>query len=161
MSEQNNTLALVAGIGVLAGMRSMSAPALVSRQIARRRSAAGSGPPDRFLASPRVASALTVLAAGEMVFDKTPWVPRRTKLPSVFGRALWGALSGVLIAGRRGSSRLLGGLVGSAAAVGSTFLSYNLRTEAGRLSNLPDPILGLVEDGIVYTAGSRLAPHIA
>ena len=93
MSETRTTLALSAGLGLIAGMRSMAAPALLSRHLAGR-SARGRGAAMRLLASRRTASVLTVLAAGEMVADKTPAIPDRTDPPALLGRIVMGALSG-------------------------------------------------------------------
>ena len=152
MSDKNNTLALAAGIGLIAGLRSMAAPALVSHHLSQRSRGRAPG----LLASSRTAAVLKLLAAGEMVGDKTPFIPNRTDPPALAGRALSGALSGAALAGARGGSPLGAALIGSTAAVGSTFLAYNLRREAGRRSGIPDFLLGLVEDVVVLTAGSNI-----
>lgn len=151
MHDKTTTLVLAAGIGFVAGMRSMTAPALVSRHRAQQ-------PDDntRLGTSSRTANVLGVLAAGEMVGDKTPFVPDRTDWPSVAGRALSGGGSAAVLAADRGDTPGFAALVGSAAAVGSTFLSYHLRKKAKDLSGLPDPLLGLVEDGLALTLGSKL-----
>lgn len=159
MSENNTTTyALAAGMGVIAGMRSMSAPALLSRHLSQQKGRDGSVA--RLLASRRTATVLTLLAGGEMVADKTPFVPSRTEPPSLAGRALAGALSGAAIADRRGGSQVGAALLGAAAAVGATHLAYNLRVEAEERSGIPNAILGLVEDAVVWVGGSRLAAAV-
>ena len=156
----SSSLAYAAGLGTIAGMRSMAAPALLSRRLRRTRLF------DRLrsrsvlvhlLALRRADTVLTVLAAGEMIADKLPVVPARTKLPSLVGRAASGALCGGAVAARHGGSRPLAAAVGSAAAVGAAHLAYRLRKRAGEATGLPDPLLALAEDAIVLTAGSRLA----
>lgn len=164
MSEPT-TLAYAAGMGAVAGMRSMTAPAFLSRRLAGRKR-----PWDRLRSRPAVlrllsdrrsATALTGLAAGEILADKTPAVPRRTTFPSLVGRAASGALCGAVIAARRGGSQPVAALVGAAAAVGAAHLAYRLRKEAGEATGLPDLVLALVEDAIVLTSGSRLAAAVA
>ena len=151
MIDDSTTLALAAGMGAVAGMRSMAAPALASRHLSQRQ---GSSP---LRVSPRASGVLGLLAAGEMIGDKTPFIPDRTDLPSVIGRAVSGGATAAALADARGGSALVAALVGSTAAVGSTFLSYYLRKKAGEVSGLPDPVLGLAEDAFVLTAGSRIA----
>lgn len=157
MSDSTKSLVLAAGLGAVVGMRSMSGPALLSHYLMhhpwwrRPRGLAG------VLASGTVAGVLEVLAAGEMVADKTPVVPDRTELPALLGRAVIGAFCSAVVADRRGGSRVGAMLVGAGAAVGATFLAYHLRKEAGNRFHVPDPLLGLVEDGLVLAAGSRLA----
>lgn len=159
MSETTMTLALAAGVGTIAGMRSMAAPALVSRRLSqqtvRRRDAVP------FLSSSRAATLLTALAAGEMVADKTPFVPDRVAPMALAGRALSGALTAAAVAGRRGKVSLGAALIASAAAVGSAFCAYTLRRAAGRSTRVPDAVFGLVEDAIVLAAGTRLARAVA
>lgn len=162
MSDTPSTLALAAGFGIVAGMRSMSAPALLSRRLrhlpayrVRRK-----GRAVRLLASRRTAAVLTALAAGEMVADKMPGVPARTDPPGLMGRAVMGALSGAAVAGWRGGTAVGAMLVGGAAAVASAHLAYVLRRDAVRASGVPDPVVALAEDGLVVAAGSRLAAAV-
>ena len=152
MSKENSTLALAAGIGFIAGLRSMAAPALVSHYLSQR----PQGRTASLLASRRTAKILKLLAAGEMAGDKTPFIPNRTDPSALAGRVLSGALSGAALADSRGGSPLGAALIGSATALGSTFLAYNLRREAGRRSGIPDFLLGLVEDVVVLTAGAKI-----
>lgn len=156
MSERSTTFALAAGMGAIAGMRSMSAPALLSRHLSQQKGR-GRSAIARLLASRRTAVVLTLSAGGEMVLDKTPFVPSRTEPPSLAGRALAGALSGAVIAGQRGGSQAGAALLGAATALGSAHLVYNLRVGAGERFSVPDAVLGFVEDAVVWVAGSRLA----
>lgn len=161
MNRSVTTLAYAAGLGAIAGMRSMAAPALLSRRLARRQrpwDALRKRPVAvRLLASRRSATVLTVLAAGELVADKLPFVPARTELPSLIGRASSGALCGAAVAARRGGSQPLAAAVGAAAAVGMAHLAYRLRKRAGETTGAPDTVFALAEDAVVLTAGGRLA----
>lgn len=94
--------------------------------------------PDR-----RLRAALLVAAAGEMVADKTPWIPPRCEPPSLAGRVVSGALAGRLVGGTAG------GRVGAATAAASTYASERARELLGRHLGLPDPVLAVAEDALV------------
>ena len=72
------TLAQVAGYGLIAGSRSMSAPALFSRAAARRPERLA-GTPFQVLIAPRAQQVLTVAAVGEMIGDKLKYYPTVTR----------------------------------------------------------------------------------
>jgi uncharacterized membrane protein len=163
MSDAPTTLALAAGLGAVAGMRSVAPAALLSRRLARHpRHARGAA---RLLAHAPVARALTLAAAGEMAADKTALLPDRIAPLPLAGRAFLGAFSGAVVAGRCGgaapAATLAAALVGALAATGSTFLVYHLRREAGTRSGLPDLVFALAEDAVVLAAGTRLASAVA
>ncbi len=155
------TLAYAAGVGAIAGMRSMAAPALLSRRLQQREQPSDRLLPRstgvRLLGSRRAATVLTVLAAGEMVADKMPFVPARTELPSLIGRAASGALCGAVVAARRGGSQPVAAAIGAAAAVGMAHLAYRVRKRVGEATGLPDVVVALTEDAVALTTGSRLA----
>ena len=77
MTSDTRTLALAAGLGAVTGLRSLTAPALLSRRLAHRpgrdRGAA------RLLTLGPVPALLALGAVGELVADKTPSIPDRTE----------------------------------------------------------------------------------
>ena len=77
--KSKSYLALAFGIGVVAGLRTMTAPAAVARA-ARRRPRALRGSSLSFLNSPRTANILSLLAMGEYVADKLPFNPAELSL---------------------------------------------------------------------------------
>ena len=94
---------------------------------------------------------LGVLAAGEMVADKTSFVGDRTDAVPLAGRAVMGALVGGLLARERGGSALLGGAIGAAPAIAAAHLAFQMRKRLPFSSS----VNGLIEDGIVAAvAGS-------
>lgn len=141
------------GLGAISGLRSMSGPAFVSRAARDGRLPVG-GTRLSFLASPWVATTLTVLQAGEMVGDKLPLTPSRTSLPPLLGRAGAGALVGAVLSG--GRQPATNALLGGGAAVAAAFLGENLRAVVGGRTSVPDPLLALAEDAVVLFVGSRL-----
>jgi len=107
------------------------------------------------LGSPKVSNTLTMLMIGEMIGDKTPFVPSRTSAPSLLGRLLSGALVGTTLfasEGRHGSS---GAVLGALSALGAAYAGEGLRA-AGTRKGIPDPILGTLEDRAILTIGTRL-----
>src|SRR5215471_893137 len=89
-------LTLVFGIGLIAGLRSMTAPAAVSWG-ARLKWIGLDHSSLSFLASSVAAYALAVFAIGELIADKLPMTPSRTKPPSLIFRLLTGGLSGAAL----------------------------------------------------------------
>ena len=104
------------GIGLISGLRSMAAPALVSAHYAARDPNPLDGSPLRPLATPGAAAALKLLAAGEVLADKTPWIPDRTSPPALVGRAASGAVVGAAVCAAEGECPGTGALAGCLAA---------------------------------------------
>ncbi|MFW5973279.1 MAG: DUF4126 family protein [Bacteroidota bacterium] len=156
MNRTRTTLLLAAGAGLIAGLRSMSAPAAVSHSLSARRSPRSSTAPGRWLSSRRTSAVLAVLAAGELIADKMPFVPARIEPPALFGRAASGALCGAAIAGRYRTAPLSAAAVGAASAVASSFAGYHLRRAVVRTTSLPDPLIAAAEDAVVVAGVSKL-----
>lgn len=146
----------VLGLGIIAGMRSMSAPAIASHYLAKDPSAALEKAHVAFLQSPQVADVLKWLAAGEMVGDKIPGAPDRIATASLFARGLSGALVGAALFKANQGNMGAGALLGSAAAVAGTYGSFYLRKELKHLSGIADPILGVLEDALVVKSGAEI-----
>lgn len=143
------------GLGAVAGMRSMLAPALVSRALAP----AGTRParePARSLASPFARRVLPLLAAGELVADKLPVTPDRTHPPSVAARVLSGALAGAALATSRRHSAGPAAVAGGVAALAATFAMHRLRKAAARRLAVPDVWVALAEDALALALGRAM-----
>ena len=142
------------GLGAVAGLRSMSAPALLSRAASMGKVKGLEDTRFAPLLSPTVSYILYVLAAGEMVADKSAGIPSRISPPALLGRAASGALVGaaLFVSGeRRGVS---GAAIGTLAAVAAAYASYYARAGAGEALGVPDQVLGHLEDGIALFGGS-------
>src|SRR5690242_17111058 len=106
-----STLALAFAIGVVAGLRSMTAPAVVS-WAARLGWLHLQQTGLAFLAYPATLTIVTLLAAAELVGDKLPMTPSR-KSPGPFaGRILLGAFSGAALCLAAKHPVVLGALLG-------------------------------------------------
>ena len=106
------------GIGVVAGLRAMTAPAVVS-WAARLGAIDLGGSWLSFLGNAWVPWLLTVLAVGELINDQLPTAPSR-KVPVQFGtRILTGALSGAAIGASAGNWALGAGAGALGAVIGT------------------------------------------
>jgi uncharacterized membrane protein len=148
MTAQMAVLLKALGLGMVAGMRSMTAPAMLSRVMSKTPDAIPVDTPFGKLCSPEAATALTVMAAGEMVVDKLPNTPNRTLPPSVAFRMLSGALVGSALMASRKQSRAAGAVAGALGALAATYGMFHLRREVSRRVKLPDPAVGLMEDAL-------------
>jgi uncharacterized membrane protein len=147
------------GLGVLAGMRSMSAPALVSRWLSRAPDPRMRGIA-RVLSMRPVAHALGMLSLGEIVADKLPGMPARVQPVPLAGRALTGALAGASAGGEGRSAMLKAAALGALAAVASTWAFYSLRQLATRRLRVPDLVVAFAEDAALAALASRLLPDL-
>lgn len=144
------------GFGALAGMRSMSPPAMLSLYLGRER--ARNNLPAQLASSRRAQVILSALAAGEIIADKFPQAPDRVFAPALVGRAVTaGGTSGLLWSLNRRPA-WLGVLLGAGAALASTFATFRLRLWLGRV--LPGRYAvswaGLLEDAVVWVGGYLL-----
>jgi len=146
----------VLGLGILAGMRTTSALVVASQVLSRHPSKHLASSPLRFMQSTNVALGMKVLALGEAIGDKLPKTPNRIAAGGVIGRCLAGSLAGASIYKATGSNALVGALLGSAVALGSTFGSYYLRRFVVAKTDIFDPYIGTIEDAVVAGAGAGL-----
>lgn len=150
------TYARAVAIGIIAGMRSMSAPALVSSHLAHNGLQNLSDNPLMLLTSPRASSLLKILALGEMVADKLPIVPSRVSAGPLMARVVSGAISGAAVCGAVKKRTNVGAMLGGIGAIAGAYGFYYLRRRIGEETGTPDPVLGLAEDAIVVGGGKML-----
>jgi uncharacterized membrane protein len=141
------------GMGAVAGLRSLTAPALFSYMATKRNDGALVETHLGGLASPKVAGTLCALAVGELIVDKLPQAPNRTIPASVFVRAVSGGVIGAAICSEERQPPLPGALLGATGAIAATYAAYYLRQTTDRKSGLPDPVVALVEDAIAIAGG--------
>jgi uncharacterized membrane protein len=143
----------VLGLGAVAGVRSMSAPALLSRSASRGTIEGIEGTPFAFLASPRAARILTVLAVGEALADKLPFAPDRISLPGLVGRMASGGLVGAALFAAARRRAAIGAGLGLLASAAASYPSYYLRVKTQERLGLPNWAVGLVEDALAEGTG--------
>lgn len=141
-----STYALAFLIGVVAGLRSLTAPAVVSWG-ARLGWLHLENTWLAFLGATITPYILSVLAIGELINDKLPRTPSR-KTPVPFAaRVVMGALCGAALGAS--SQALIGGLLaGALGAVAGTLGGYEARTRVVKAIGGKDLPIALIEDAI-------------
>jgi len=148
-----NTYLQAACLGVVAGMRSMGAPALVSDRLARAPSPALEQSALRWLGTDKAATITKFLAAGEILGDKLPFTPSRVAPGPLFGRVMSGGVCGAALCVADGKRAGIGAAIGVAGAVAGAYGFYHLRRTLGHKLPVPDPVLGAMEDVLAYGVG--------
>jgi uncharacterized membrane protein len=146
-------------IGLIAGLRSLTAPAAVSWG-ARLGWLRLENTPLAFLGFAATPYILTALAIGELINDKLPKTPSR-KEPAPFGaRIVTGALSGAAIGAAAGS--LPAGLAaGALGGVAGTLGGYEFRSRLVKAIGGNDLPIALLEDAVAVVAGFLIVCHSA
>lgn len=96
---------------------------------------------------------LGLLATGELVADKLPFVPARTSPPALIARMVTGGLTGACLAGAGGAGTTAGAVAGIAGAVVGAFGGYQARTRSTRALGTPDVVVAMLED-VVAVGGA-------
>jgi uncharacterized membrane protein len=147
-------LLLAFALGIVAGLRSMTAPAAVAWA-----SAFGwlklAGTPLAFLGSAPARYVLAACMVGELIADKLPSTPSRTRPGSLGVRIAAGGLAGAALALGRGEGWLAGAIMGALGAVVGTFGGYRARAGLVHRLGRPDIVVALAED-IIAIGGALL-----
>ncbi|KAA3438245.1 DUF4126 family protein [Rufibacter hautae] len=143
-------------MGAVAGMRAMTAPAILSNHFIDSPSLGLAGSNFNYLQKSGVATGMKILAFAEMFGDKIPKVPNRIAPIELLPRVFSGALVGATIAEANGESRITGGLLGIVGAVASSYAFYYLRKKLGKATGLPDAALALAEDALAVKLGTTI-----
>lgn len=153
----NDSVILTAAtLGAISGLRSMAAPALLAHEFAEGGDADEFGVFERVLTSEHTARLLAMFAGGEMVADKTAYIPNRTEPLPLIGRAVIGSLTAAAFAVRRQHTVLVPAAVGAASAIASTFAAFHVRRFVKERFHVPDRVLGLAEDALVMAASKTV-----
>ena len=142
-----------AGLGFIAGARSMMAPALTSSYFLTHPSLFLEASPLKGMAFPKTANVLRLMALGELVGDKLPKTPNRTAPLPLGGCAASGGLCGAAVFLADGKPAAIGAAVGVAAAIASTFLTYTLRHNLVQAAKISDPAVAVAEDALMLGLG--------
>src|SRR4051812_32296306 len=133
-------------IGVVAGLRSMTAPAAVS-WAARLGWLHLENTPLAFLGFAATPYILTLFAIAELINDKLPKTPSRKTLVPFTARMVTGAFSGAALAAPGGG--LPAGLVaGAVGGVAGTLAGYEFRRTLVKATGGKDLPIALLEDAI-------------
>jgi len=147
-------LLLAFAIGVIAGLRSMTAPAVMAWGAHAGRLAL-CGTPLALLSSAAARYSLTGFAIAELVMDKLPTTPSRTRPGPFVWRLLTGALSGAAITSGAGDGLGAGAVAGALGALLGALGGNKARTGLVRALKVPDYVVAVAED-VVAVGGACL-----
>ena len=138
-------MAFAFGIGVVAGLRALTAPAVISW-------AAHLGwlnlrdSPVAFMASMWTVAIFSLLAIFEFVADVLPKTPKRTAPAPLAARILMGSLCGACLSASANQSLSFGALFGAIGAVIGAFAGYEIRKRLVTGWNIKDIFIAIPED---------------
>jgi uncharacterized membrane protein len=138
-------LLLALGIGIVAGLRAMTAPAVVA-WAAHLGWINLAGSSFAFMGSKWAVGIFTLAALGELVSDQLPKTPARTTAGPLTARIVMGALTGACLAISGGASLALGVLLGALGSVIGTFAGYRARVGLVKSLGVPDIAVAIPED---------------
>ena len=145
-------LLLAFGIGVVAGLRSLTAPAVVAW-------AAHLGwinlqnSPLSFMGSKWSIGIFTVLALVELVADQLPNTPARTAAVGLSARIVTGGLCGACLAIAGGAALAVGAVAGAIGGVAGAFAGYHARVGLVRSLRVADVAIAVPEDIVAIGLG--------
>jgi uncharacterized membrane protein len=139
-------------IGVVAGLRSFTAPAVVA-WAAHRRWLELRYSPLAFLHSTAACIIFAVLALAELVADKLPSTPSRTQPVGLIVRFVTGGLSGAAVSVAGAHSLALGAALGAIGGIVGAFAGYQVRTRLVRALKVPDFVIAALEDAVAIGGG--------
>jgi uncharacterized membrane protein len=140
-------------LGAVAGMRSQLPLALLGLETYRGRFDPGRSRLARRLDRPGGVIALGVASLGEIVGDKLPATPSRTRPGPFTGRVAIGTVAGAAVYRDAGRPVVCGAVAGGLAAAGGTLAFARARAALGRRTPVPDLAWGAVEDVLALTLG--------
>jgi uncharacterized membrane protein len=141
----NYICAFAVGIGVVAGLRSLTAPAVVS-WAAHLGWLNLHGSPLAFMGSTLAAAIFSLLAIGELIADMLPKTPKRTAPAPLVARILMGGLCGACLCASANQSLLIGALLGGIGGAIGAFGGYEIRRRLVNKLNIKDIIIAIFED---------------
>jgi uncharacterized membrane protein len=151
-------LALAAGIGFVAGLRSLTAPAAVS-WAAHLGWLNLEGSPLMFMSSTAAVVIFSILAIAEYVADKLPRTPNRTSRGPLLARIVMGALAGACLSALSGQVLLAGMVLGGLGGLVGAFVGYEARRRLVTGLGVKDTVVAVVEDliaiGLAFLFVSR------
>lgn len=139
-------------IGVVSGLRSLTAPAVVA-WAAHRNWLNLQNTSLSFMGSTVALILFGLLAVVELVADQLPSTPSRLKPPGLIARIVLGGLSGSALAVAGGQSLAIGAGLGAAGGIAGAFGGYQVRTGLVRALKVPDIVIALLEDAAAVGGG--------
>jgi uncharacterized membrane protein len=138
------TLLLPFLIGIFAGLRSLTAPAVTAWAVYMGWLKIEG--PLSFIGSLPSVVIFTLLAVGELVADKLPRMPNRTEPLGLVARLVSGGVTGACVTAAGGRGLFVGGLLGAIGGLFGGLGGYQARKRLVRALGVPDFYVAIFED---------------
>ena len=154
----NYILALALGIGVAAGLRAFTPPAIVA-WATRLGWLHLDNSPFAFMGSTTAIVIFSIVAVFELIGDLRPKTPKRTAPVPLIVRILTSAFCGACISAASNQSLTIGAILGGVGGIIGAFTGYEIRRRLVSALNIKDIFIALLEDlvtiGLVCFFASR------
>jgi uncharacterized membrane protein len=141
----NYVFLLAIGIGIVAGLRSLLAPAVIA-WAAHFDLLNLNASPLAFMGSRTAVAIFSIFAIGELIADKLPKSPKRTAFAPLLARILLGGLSGACLFAATGKFLIAGALLGATGGVIGAFVGYEIRRRVVNSLHIKDIFVAMCED---------------
>ena len=141
----NHVFVFALGIGVVAGLRSLTPPAVVA-WAAHLGWLNLSTSPLAFMGSIIAVVIFSLLAVFELIADLLSSTPKRTAPAGLTARILMGGLCGACVCAASNQSFILGAILGALGGVIGAFAGYEVRRKLVAALNIKDIFIALLED---------------
>jgi uncharacterized membrane protein len=148
--KRSYTPALAVAIGVVAGLRTLAAPAVLAWAAKRRWIRLGSSPLATIV-SAKASKRITDFAVSELIADKLPFTPSRLNAGPLASRIVSGAICGATIYGVVKRPLTEGAVLGGLGAIAAAFAGYHMRKRLSR--DMPDLAVAVLEDALAIGGG--------
>jgi uncharacterized membrane protein len=146
--------ALAVGIGAVAGLRTLTAPAVLAWAAQRRWIHMGNSPFATII-SAKASKRITDFAVSELIADKLPFTPSRLKPGPFAARIVSGAICGATIYGVVKRPLKEGAVLGGIGAIAGAVAGYRMRRKLS--GDMPDLGVALLEDALAIGGGILVA----
>jgi uncharacterized membrane protein len=147
----NYVFVFALGIGVVAGLRSLTPPAVVA-WAAHLGWLNLSNSLLAFMGSIIAVGIFSLLAVFELIVDLLPSTPKRTAPAPLTARILMGGLCGACVCAASNQSFILGAILGALGGVIGAFAGYEVRRKLVATLNIKDLFIALLEDLAMFGA---------
>jgi uncharacterized membrane protein len=153
----NSSIALLLafGIGIVAGLRSITAPAVVA-WAAHLGWLHLAGSPFAFMGSVWAVAIFTILAVVELITDQLPKTPARTTPGPLGFRIVMGLFTGACLGFAGSASALQGAISGAIGATVGSFGGYRARVGLVQALRVHDSAIAIPEDLVAIGLGLLL-----
>jgi uncharacterized membrane protein len=155
----SHVLLLAFAIGVIGGLRAITAPAVVA-WAAYLSWINLHGTPLSFMGSIITVVVFTLAAIGEIVNDKLPKTPSRLSAGGLVPRILFGGLAGAAMALGGGQAWWLGVILGIVGSLAGAVAGYYARRSVVTALGVKDLYIALIEDLVAVCGGLLIVTHL-